>query len=47
MVPGDNVRLSMKFDRLIVCVGMEKINYEDGSIGEFEYEALNTYSEYQ
>ena len=37
--PNDDVRLSIEFDRLIVCVGREKINYEDESIDGFEYEA--------
>ncbi|HEW94137.1 MAG TPA: hypothetical protein ENF47_05485, partial [Thermoprotei archaeon] len=31
--PDDEVRLFKEFDRLIICIGMEKIEYEDEIIG--------------
>ena len=30
--PDDEVRLFKEFDRLIVCIGMEKVEYEDEEI---------------
>jgi len=30
--PGEEVRLFKEFDRLIACIGMEKVEYEDEEI---------------
>ena len=32
MKPGEEVRLFKEFDRLIACIGMEKVEYEDEEI---------------
>ena len=32
MKPGDEVRLLKDFDRLIICIGMETVEYEDEEI---------------